>query len=313
MLDEEAIGLADRLRLIALYILFKSGILNADMRKLLLHAQLPLQDEAILYNLELLGARVSKQLKDPRPNLPQLFPRKQAPLGNREEIAISRYDTALKTMLEEHVRGTLDPATFPYVKPELAPAANDPNVNLSSASLRSAKPTWARSKLSSMEPRQRIIVFMAGGATYSEARACYEVSESTSRDVLLITSHMLNPGFFLQQLGSLSADRRALKLPADRPPKKAPAHVFEDDTRGPSPQASGGLPSNPARKAGSQRQQALPPTERMHAMSLNGNGSSQGGRGGSSTGYSEPADHVKPKEEKADQKKKKHGFFGSKR
>lgn len=68
---------------------------------------------------------------------------------------------------------------------------------------------------------------MAGGATYSEARACYEISESSSKDIFLATSHMLTPGLFLRQLGDLSVDKRKLDIPAERPKPVAPAHLFE--------------------------------------------------------------------------------------
>ena len=45
-LDDEEITPADRLRLVALYVLFKNGILPADLQKLLFHAQLPPTDES---------------------------------------------------------------------------------------------------------------------------------------------------------------------------------------------------------------------------------------------------------------------------
>jgi len=304
MLDEDAITPSDRLRLIALFILFKHGVLPADIRKLLMHAKLPVHDETILFNLELLGARISKQLKDSQPLPNPLFPRKQAPPPGQEEIVISRYDPALKVMLEEHMRGTLDPILFPFVLPDLAASANDP-ASMSAASLRSAKPTWAKSKGSSNEARQRIIVFMAGGATYSEARACYEITEQSNRDVLLVTSHMLTPKLFLQQLGDLSTDRRRLNIPADRPAKRAPAHLFEEE----KPPAPAGLPSGPGSKAGfvqkssSTRPSPQPPVDRMGAMNLNGGQTRPGGPIGlNASGDSKASEK---------EKKKKHHFFGS--
>ena len=224
-LDEQSITYPDRLRLIALYLLYKDGLLPADLMKLLAHAQLPPQDGDVLNNLDLLGARVARPLKDKRDPQPPLFPRKPATRID-EGYALSRFTTAVHDLLEEHVRGTLDQNVFPFAKPQEAPEPSAVD-NVSSASLRSAKPTWAKSRLSSVEPRQRIIVFMAGGATYSESRACYEMSRQTSREVFLITSHMLAPGLFIRQLGDLGADRRRLGIPADLPKPKAPAHLFE--------------------------------------------------------------------------------------
>lgn len=177
------------------------------------------------------------------------------------------------------------------------------------ASLRSAKPTWAKSRLSSVEPRQRVIVFMAGGATYSEARACYEVSQKTSRDVFLISSHMMTPQLYLRQLGDLSQNRRTLRLPADAPPPKAPAHLFERPEppkptpppagTKPMPNIPGGLPSRPGGGH-------APPTGGLAAMTLN-SGRTQGQSPAPSQSSGKLSkDHDKEK------KKKKHHFFSSK-
>ncbi|KAF2121458.1 Sec1-like protein [Lophiotrema nucula] len=312
-LDEPAVGPSDRLRLLALYILYKDGLIPPDVQKLLAHAGLPPQDGAVITNMDMLGARVSRQLKEKRDPLPPVFPRKGAPTQlSEDDSPLSRFDTAVQTMLEEHVRGTLGQDVFPYVKPEVD--APDPSMqdNVSAASLRSAKPTWAKSKLSSVEPRQRIIVFVAGGATYSEARACYEVSHKTTRDIFLVSSHMMTPRLYLRQVGDLSHSRRELRLPQDAPKPKAPAHLFEKPEPPkpapppagakplPKPNIPGGLPSRPG-GGGS----PAPPTAGLANMTLN-SGRPQGGQGTHLAAGGKP-----PKEEK-EKKKKKHHFFSSK-
>lgn len=172
--------------------------------------------------------------------------------------------------------------------------------NVSQASLRSAKPTWARTRSSAAEPRQRIIVFVAGGATYSESRACYEISELFSKDIFLLTSHMLTPSLFLRQVGDLSVDKRRLNLPADQPKPTAPAHLFEPD---PPPSQQ-------------------PPTARTAEMSLNSN-TTQASHHANGSGRNPSAPSValssnskpvvKKDREKDAEKKKKHHFFGSKK
>ena len=256
--------------------------------------------------MDLLGARTAKGLKEKRDPPPPLFPPNTTPPPNAEEYALSRYVPGVQSMLEEHVRGTLPPDIFPYTKPHAEdPSAQD---NTPAASLRSAKPTWARSKLSGVEPRQRIIVFVAGGATYSEARACYEVAERTSRDVFLVTSHMLNSGLYMRQVGDLGVSRRQLHLPQDAPPKKAPAHLFEKPEppkpaptpagAKPTPHIPGGLPSRPGGGGG-------PPTAGLANMTLN-SGKPQGGQGSHLQSGKLTKDNEKEK------KKKKHHFFSSK-
>ena len=192
----------------------------------------------------------------------------------------------------------------PTMQQDMAPAA----------SLRSAKPTWAKNRLASVEPRQRVIVFMAGGASYSEARACYDVSNKTSRDVsnktsrdvFLVTSHMVKPQFYLRQLGDLSQSRRSLRLPLDGPQPKAPAHLFEKPEPpkptpappGAKPSIPGGLPSGP--KAGGAPK---PPTTQLGSINLNAPPSTS----------SSSSKHKDDKDKDKDKKKhKKLHLFGSK-
>ncbi|KAF2473920.1 Sec1-like protein [Lindgomyces ingoldianus] len=311
-LDEQSVTPSDRLRLIALYLLYKDGLFPADLTKLLAHAQLPPQDGEVINNLDLLGARVAKPLKDKREPPPPLFPRKTTPPPNAEEYALSRFTTAVHDVLEEHVRGTLPQDIFPYTKPHTDAAEPGLQEAMSAVSLRSAKPTWAKSRLSSVEPRQRVIIFMAGGATYSESRACYEISHKTSRDIFLVSSHMITPGLYLRQLGDLSQDRRRLGIPQDGPKPKAPAHLFEQPEppkpaappagAKPMPQIPGGLPARPSGRPN-------PPSAGLAAATLNSGRTQGGSQGGQGSHLAAGKDGGKKDGEK---KKKKHHFFGSK-
>ena len=312
LLDDNDITFSDRLRLIIQYLLHRDGLLPSDTQKLLAHAQLPAQDSEVIHNLDLLGAHVTRSLKDPRPPAQPPFGRKQSPQDpGEQESGLSRFDPAIRPMLEEHIRGTLDQTTFPFTKPHLDAADGLlGQEKVSQASLRSAKPTWARTRPSATEPRQRIIVFVAGGATYSESRACHEVSQSFNKDVFLATSHILTPGLYLRQVGDLSVDKRRLDLPAERPKPQAPSHLFERE-------------SQPPLQATLNSQQ--PTVASMAAMNL----------ASSHANMNEPANGVvknqplpaqpfttippagsrlvKKHKEKDLDKKKKHHFFGSKK
>lgn len=130
---------------------------------------------------------------------------------------VSRYQPAVKLMLEvscflvemrhvdetmplqEHISGKLDRGAFPYIS---APAdgsgggsslrggggnAYSSAPTAAPTSLRSARPRWTagtKSKASN-EPRQRLLVFVAGGVTYSEIRSAYQVSEANQKDVYI--------------------------------------------------------------------------------------------------------------------------------
>ena len=255
-------------------------------------------------------------MKDTRPVAQPPLGRKKAPQSpSEEESGLSRYDPAIKPVLEEHIRGTLDQSTFPFTKPHLDPAEGLlGQENVSQASLRSAKPTWARTRPSTLEPRQRIIVFMAGGATYSESRACYEVSELHNKDVFLATSHMLTPSLYLRQIGDLSVDKRRLDLPAERPRLQAPAHLFE---REPAT-----APQVYAKKQSTNFQEPQPPVASIGAMNLNSNQANANiSSNGAVKAHYLPLNTVQPansklskkEKDKDTEKKKKHHFFSSKK
>ncbi|ERF71473.1 hypothetical protein EPUS_00462 [Endocarpon pusillum Z07020] len=310
LMDDESVPQEARLRLLILYILYRGGLLNGDIQKLHAHAQLQPQDRDIIDNLDLLGARVRKPLKDMSSRPDPIFPTKPPAGPLEEEVSLSRYEPALRSMLEEQIQGTLDPLIFPPTKPHLEGNGIGIDMAAQQTSLRTAnKPTWARTRPVANEQRQRLLVFMAGGATYAEARACYQVSQNASKDVFLITSHMLTPKLFLHQLRGLNLDKRRLDIPAERPPPKAPAHLFER-------QQAPGLPQQQKPKQAWQpHPNTMPPTAAMHNMSLNSK-PENGARPIGSFSPSLPsspatgqAGKLKKNKDEGEKKKKKHHFF----
>jgi syntaxin-binding protein 1 len=89
-------------------------------------------------------------------------------------------------LLQDHVAGKLDISLFPYVKdaPSATPA---PAALQTTTSLRSQKPVWHRAARpgGTSETRQRIMVFVAGGMTYSEVREVYQLSTSLNKDIYI--------------------------------------------------------------------------------------------------------------------------------
>ncbi|KAI9886251.1 MAG: hypothetical protein M1823_001922 [Watsoniomyces obsoletus] len=314
LVDDDSIVGPDRLRLIILYLLYRNGLVPADTQKLLAHAQLPPRDNTVIENLAIMGARVQKPLKDNKPAPPSPFGKRPVPAEVGDGYALSRFAPALKSMLEQHIHGTLDPTIFPYTNPPAESPSTHSNANglVSQASLRSAKPTWAKSRLASVEPRQRIIVIMAGGATYAESRTCYEISQSSSREVFLATSHMLTPGLFLRQVGDLSTDRRRLDLPLDRPPPQAPQHLFEPV---PEPKMAPAAAANMAPAPPAKQPSAAATAAALGAMKLGPSGSVASNGGPSHQSSSQPQSSSRPaeKKEKEKEKKKKLHFPFSKK
>ena len=97
----------------------------------------------------------------------------------------------MRARWQDQVSGKLDPAAFPYVKdyPQIAPAASNMSPTPTpTTSLRSAKPSWhraARAGGTPTETRQRLLVFVAGGMTYSEMREAYILSNQLGKDIFI--------------------------------------------------------------------------------------------------------------------------------
>ena len=326
LLDDEAITHEDRLRLIMLYVLYRNGVIPEDINRLLAHSSLPKPLFDTVVNLELLGGRPVHGLKEVVQPPPPVFPAdpKAAQLADDDEdYALSRFEPTLKTLLDNLCRGQLDQAVFPYVNPPL-----DPNEDavMAQGSLRAAKPIWANSNSRAPDNRQRIFVYMAGGATFSEARVCYEASAKHNREIFLATSHMLTPHLFCRQVGDLSANPRELDIPLTRPKPKAPAHLFEREAPKPPPpppQAAAMRPGGPAGPgavgvgggpaAGGARRpvgaSSQPPVAQMGAMSLN----SGGGAAPPPARAPAPQAPTDGKLHKPEKDKKKRNIFGLKK
>lgn len=250
---------------------------------------------------------MTKPLKDDKRRPEPIFPFRTPSGPLNEEVSVSRYEPALRCMLEEQIQGTLDPTIFPPIKPDLEANGSGVDVVAQQSSLRTAnKPTWARTRPVGNEHRQRILVFVAGGATYAEARSCYQVSQKASKEVFLITSHMLTPKLFLDQLGGLDVDKRYLDIPADRPPPEAPRHLFQR----PLPSQAQGLPQQHISRLSGQEA----PMRNMNLNTTGGGGPrANGAFDASLPGSAPPGQAGKLKKDKSEEKKKKKLPFFSRR
>ena len=91
-------------------------------------------------------------------------------------------------------------------------------------------------------------MFIAGGATYSESRSCYEISKKYNRDVILGSTDMLTPTSFIRELSRTRESRQSLNLNMDQmrtAPPPPPQQQPYQSTSSP-PQIQGGLPPRPA-------------------------------------------------------------------
>ncbi|KAG5437150.1 hypothetical protein PCANB_001126 [Pneumocystis canis] len=215
LLDDSSLSKINRIRLIMLYIIYKNGLFEGDLIKLSKHSNLSPKDITVLRNLECLGVRVIKSLNDKRTFKKPILETKNT---NENSYELSRFIPLCKTLIEKYINGNLNYTLFPCTKDIPAKLQN---ANPIHGSLRTGKPAWAKNN-STNETAQRIFIFIAGGATYSESRICYELSKTHDRDVILITSNMITTKKWFQNLSMLKLPRESLGLPIDQPPLKIP-------------------------------------------------------------------------------------------
>ncbi|ORY81416.1 Sec1-like protein [Protomyces lactucae-debilis] len=215
LLDDERIPMEDRTRLLMIYINWKQGIFPDDRSKLCRHAKIRGHLQEAIANLDLLGVPASKTSRNKKKVATT------APANVDEAFELSRYQPRLKDVIEQHFQGTLSLDDFPYTR-DLPPEATPGRNSAPGSSLRTNRPAWAKGRSNLDVPKQRVLCFVAGGATYSEVRACYELSETLGRDVLLGSTHLSTPNDFISSLSHMRADRRELGLEVDRAPAKIP-------------------------------------------------------------------------------------------
>lgn len=90
--------------------------------------------------------------------------------------------------------GKLDESIFPYIKDSPANLMSQPSVHApalpQTTSLRSARPNWHKAAprggaAPTGETQQRLLVFVAGGMTYSEMRTAYQRSSMHRKDIII--------------------------------------------------------------------------------------------------------------------------------
>ncbi|KAJ6511943.1 Sec1-like snare protein [Mycena vitilis] len=209
LLDSREVINANKVRIVALYIQFREGVPDEDRRRLYQHARLTIPEQEAVNALVHLGVRITRGPGD-RDNKKKLGSKKK---NTDEEYELSRYKPVLRTVLEDHVADKLDKDIFPYVRdPPLAPAASASSsmrsaTPLQTTSLRSQKPVWQKKAQpggSAMDKtRPRLLVFVAGGMTYSEIREAYQLSASLNRDIYIGSTHTITPREFISDLGVL--------------------------------------------------------------------------------------------------------------
>lgn len=203
LIADRTLSSRDKIRLMALYIMYRQGIPDEDKRRLFEHARLTMQEQDAVNALALLGVRLKRTSADK-----DLKTMKQKP--EDDDYELSRFHPIVKTILDDHIANKLDPIQFPYVRNAPGPSTPmaSPAPTPTTTSLRSARPGWtAKPSQKSAIPKeagQRLIVFVIGGMTYSEMREAYVMGRKKHKDIYIGSSHIIAPNQFIDDLKQLA-------------------------------------------------------------------------------------------------------------
>ncbi|KAM3583138.1 syntaxin binding protein 1 [Umbelopsis sp. WA50703] len=240
LLDDPYVTPLDKARLLMLYIISKEGgIFEDDRKKLLEHARLPRDLREAINNLSMLGVKVTRvRRKSGEKSLRKKLTRRKSDKTEEQPYELSRYVNNVKKTMEAHVTGTMDAAQFPFTRQSDAEMQEDiskpgANVPASGVSLRSTKPTWSNKKNSvggsfRTPTGARLIIFVAGGMTYSEMRSAYEIADIHNREVIIGSSHIITPAGYVQDLSLL---RKPAPIPTRIIPPYTPPVAPQESSR----------------------------------------------------------------------------------
>ncbi len=121
------------------------------------------------------------------------------------EYSTSRYACDLKGIVTQSQTNSLSFTDYPSIYPMPNEGNNTSMISTGVASVRSQTSRYSSRKTTSTRSvvKTRMIVFVAGGACYSELRAANEIMEKGGQEVIIGSTHFVNPSEFTQNLSSL--------------------------------------------------------------------------------------------------------------
>jgi len=198
-LHDPEISVTDKIRLIMIYIVTQEGIREQDSRALMEKAGLSRPEQFLIKNLSCLGVAVSK--RDGRQNKKGGNQRKKRTDDIPYEL--SRYVPKVKELLQDLIEGQVGVEQLPFAG---AGPSSSKTTTTATTSLKS-KGGFGKEKRKQEEENlstaPRMIVFIAGGVTYSECRSAYELSKSHHVPVTIGSTHLLTPKRFIEELKTL--------------------------------------------------------------------------------------------------------------
>merc|ERR1719210_992671 len=199
ILLDQNVNIKDKIRIILLYIQSKNGITEENFTKLIQHAQIPNEDRDMITNLQHQGCNVVVD-----GNRKKIWQIKRKDRINEQTYQMSRWTPVLKDIIEDCIDDKLDNSHFPF----LGGGQRHGSTAFQSAPSSGRYGGWhSKDKVNTANQKSvpRIIVFVMGGACFSEFRAGYEVTnERKNWEVIVGGSQILTPEGFLKEVKGLS-------------------------------------------------------------------------------------------------------------
>jgi len=192
VLLDQNVTIMDKIRIILLYIQSKNGISAENLTKLVQHAQIPEEQTLAIRNMAQLGVDVVLDGTKARTWSPR---RRERVTENTYQM--SRWTPLVKDIIEDAIDGKLDNNHFPFLNDQRRGAKK------TSAPASNRYGRWHKDKAEQASRNiPRMIVFIVGGISYSEARVAYEVTKERSAWEVIIggDTEVLTPTTFLERV-----------------------------------------------------------------------------------------------------------------